>query len=70
MNEKTVGGRIRQLRQNAGITQVQLAQLLGCSQSAISYMETEPTAQPTAAELLQLCEILRTTPNEIYGWSP
>lgn len=66
--DTTIGKRIRQLRTEAGITQVQLAALVGCNQATVSYIETAPNAQPSEALLRKLCDVLKTSPNALYGY--
>ncbi len=58
---RTVGGRLRAARKRKGLTQVQLAQVSGVGQSAISELESNKTPEPTATTLAALCQALDIT---------
>ena len=55
------------LRKARGISQENLADMLGVSRQAVSRWETSET-QPEMANLLAICEILKVTPNQLMGW--
>ncbi len=56
-SESTLGTQVRQLRQAAGLTQVQLAQKLGTSQKAIVRLE-KGQGTPTVSTLQRVAEAL------------
>ena len=60
------GEKIRQARKNAGLTQRQLAQLLGVSNTSVSNWEKD-LSRPDADLIQALCGILHLQPNDIYG---
>lgn len=64
-----IGQRIQRMRQAAGISQTQLARLIGITQGTLSQLERGFTAQPSEVQLRRLCEVLRTDPNTLYGFT-
>jgi phage repressor protein C with HTH and peptisase S24 domain len=54
----TVGERIRAARESAGITQVELARLVGVSKVAISAIESGKTKSPTPSTLFKIADAL------------
>ena len=63
------GETIRRARRSAGLTQRQLAEKLGVSNTSVSNWEKN-LSRPDADLVQQLCLILRIQPNEIYGTGP
>jgi transcriptional regulator with XRE-family HTH domain len=57
------------LRQQRGLTQVQLAQAASTTQRAISYYETV-AEYPTVAALVALAKALRVSTDELVGLKP
>lgn len=55
------GDLIRRTREEAGMTQSQLAQHLGVSQPAVSRMENADPGDLTAREITTLCKVLGLT---------
>lgn len=51
---KTFGSRLKELRIECGLTQKQLAQKLGCAQSAVFYWETDKQ-EPSISALKKIC---------------
>lgn len=51
-------------RMQAGLTQLELAQRLGCSESLVAKRETG-RGKPTPERLRQLCEVLKCTPDDL-----
>ena len=60
------GEKIRNARKSLGLTQRQLAELLGISNTSISNWE-KGLSRPDADMIQKLCDILRLQPNDIYG---
>lgn len=63
------GARLMALRQARGLTQVQLAQVAGTTQRAISYYETV-AEYPTVPALVALAEALHVSADELLGLKP
>ena len=61
-----IGRRIAELRKHHGITQAQMAERLGVAQSVVSDYE-RGELRLHGELILQLCEMLEATPNEILG---
>jgi len=59
----TLGKRVRGLRKTHGLTQTQLAQKVGVSQSAISDIESGDTKVTLGPTMAALCAALRTNPD-------
>lgn len=60
--------RMRGLRQNAGLTQYDLADFLGVSQGRINAYE-RARAMPRAVDIHSLCRALKTDPNALLGFT-
>lgn len=58
---------IEKFRREAGLTQQQLAEMLGVSDGAISLWENRKT-QPKTSVTLMMVEIFRCKPTEILGY--
>jgi len=63
------GRRLIAIRKARGLTQTQLADLVGVKQSSISYHETEGDA-PSGEMLMHLATALKTTVDELLGAAP
>lgn len=59
-----MGEKIRQARENAGLTQKQLAEALGLDQSAVSNWETGKS-EPVINNLRRLADILGCQPADL-----
>lgn len=57
--------RIKQLRKEAGLSQKQLADLVGVSKAAVSCWETGARGVPAGDNLVRLAEILGLDPSEV-----
>jgi len=66
MNQAKIGKFISQCRKNANLTQLQLAEKLNITDKAISKWETGK-AMPDASIMLELCDILRITVNDLLS---
>lgn len=58
--------RVRELRKDRGMTQPQLAKVLGVSLATIQNWESEKTDM-TGWSLKLLCSFFHVTPDEVYG---
>ncbi len=58
----SIGQRIRHLRKQRGLSQIQLASLVGISQGSLSLLEVDRTHAPMGETLAGLCRALQTTP--------
>lgn len=59
----TIGGRVRLLRKKRGLSQVELAALVGIAQGSLSLIEKNKTEVPAGSTVAGLCRALRTTPD-------
>lgn len=57
---------LRRLREEAGLTQVELSAMVGVTQTALSAWELG-TAMPSVTNLLRLCAALDTSADELLG---
>ena len=64
MDQGKIGKFIAERRRQAGLTQIQLADMLGITDRAVSKWETGK-AMPDASLMLALCEILGVTVNDL-----
>lgn len=60
------GEKIRNARKSAGLTQRELAQLLGVANTSISNWE-KGLSRPDADMIQKLCQTLHLQPNDFYG---
>ena len=60
------GEKIRNARKSAGLTQRELARLLGVANTSISNWE-KGLSRPDADMIQKLCQILHLQPNDFYG---
>ena len=65
-NIKIFARRLKELRNEKGITQEDLARRIGCPSSLISYYETMQR-EPGFSNILALCEVLEETPDYLMG---
>ncbi|MDP2948859.1 MAG: helix-turn-helix transcriptional regulator [Chloroflexota bacterium] len=61
----TLGGRIRELREQMGVSQAQLAASAEVSQGYLCQLEREDVKNPSAAVLLRLASALYVDPREL-----
>lgn len=64
LNYRLVGQRLRAIRKKRGLTQEQLAEMAGISPQHCSGIETG-AAKVSLPALIQLCNALEATPNEV-----
>ena len=63
------GRRLTQIRQHRGLTQGQLADLIGSTQRVISYYETVAESAPGPI-IAQLCKALEVSADDLLGLKP
>lgn len=65
---RAMGARIRDMREKAGLTQVEVAEAVGYeNSSSITFIEQgRNNVKPDV--LVMLCTVLNTSPNELFGW--
>lgn len=66
MDQIKIGKFISERRRAAGLTQLQLAEMLGITDRAVSKWETG-RALPDSSIMLELCEILKITVNDLLS---
>lgn len=65
----TMGKRIKEARRRAGLTQIQLAGLLGYRDStSVVWIEKGVSPLPTN-KMNVLCHVLSISPNTLMGWN-
>jgi len=66
--KKTIGANIRRIREERGMSQRLLSEKIHKEQGTLSGYESG-RREPDAATIDKICNILNTTPNELYGHS-
>lgn len=66
IGQMDIGGSIRHFRTEKGLTQRQLAEIVGCTHSMITQME-RGTKAGSPQLLGDIAKALGITPNDIYG---
>jgi transcriptional regulator with XRE-family HTH domain len=69
VSKKDVGERLRTLRIERGLTQVQLAEMVGTHQTALSQVEVGRRGV-SLDQILKLARALKVTPDQILGETP
>ena len=64
---KLVGNNIKQARKYKGLTQTQVAKLLNMTQQQYSRFENG-VFELNYKQIVQICNLLNTTPNELFGF--
>lgn len=67
-NDMNVGQNIKSRRKEIGMSAETIAEKLGLSPSTIYRYEKGDIEKVDSAKLIQIAEILRTTPAELMGW--
>jgi transcriptional regulator with XRE-family HTH domain len=65
--DRAIGQRVRQLRMQLGMSQQALGEECGISFQQIQKYE-KGANRVSVARMLEFCEHLQTTPNDIIGW--
>ena len=60
------GNRIKTARKNKGLTQKQLADIVGIKHNTLSGWE-KGAHSPNGTQIIQLCDVLEIDPNSLYG---
>lgn len=60
-----MGAKIRQLREQAGLTQKQFAEAVGVDQSAVARWESGEN-NPTAERIMQIADVLGCNPGDLF----
>lgn len=69
VNRKTFGPRLAQFRFERQLTQRQVASRIDQDVACISFWETG-TRLPNIVNMLELCQALDISPNELLDWQP
>jgi len=64
---KIVGNNIKQARKYKGLTQTQVSKLMNMTQQQYSRFENG-VFELNYNQIIQICKILNTTPNELFGF--
>jgi transcriptional regulator with XRE-family HTH domain len=64
---RAIGEIVKAQRQALGLTQRQLADVVGCTDATICLTETGQTI-PGGLVIFKLAEALEMTPNDLMGW--
>jgi len=64
---KTFGANLVEAREKLGISQKQLAELLGITATRLNYWEKDKR-QPDIEMIKKIAEILKTSPSDLLGW--
>ena len=64
-----MGAKLRELREKRNYTQAELGEMIGKADSTVRAWELNKSP-PAHAIINKLCMVLKTTPNEIYGFTP
>ena len=67
MSPESMSKRFKEFRENAGLTQKQLAGLIGKSHVTVQSYE-KGTSYPNADTVWRMCEVYKTDPNDLLGW--
>lgn len=65
-----VQDKIKQLRLENNLTQIQLAEKVGVSKGTISKWESGDIENMRRDKIAKLAEALNATPSDIFGWAP
>lgn len=66
---RLLGWHLKSLREQAGLTQQEFAEIAGCSKNYISAIE-RGINKLTVSVLLEYCDITHTSPNEALRYGP
>ena len=69
MENKSIGLRIKELRHKAGLTQTDLAKLIGVSKQNLYKYENGIITNIPSDKIEALANVLDTTPGYLMGWS-
>ena len=64
---KTIGQRIKELREQRGLTQDELGKLLGCAQTTVANWENQPERTPEKKIIAKLAQVFQVTVDYLFG---
>ena len=70
LNYKEIGSRIKQKRKALNLTQLQLAEIVGLTESSISRYESGKIATMPTSTVNKICSALHIEPAELLGITP
>jgi len=65
--EKTLGERIRRIRQVRGLTQTELAHHIGISKTAMNQIESSKTSDPGVSRVTAIARVLQVSSDYLLG---
>ena len=66
---KVLAENLKRIRKERGMTQEQVAKMIPVDRTTYTKYESD-VAEPHLANLLRLCDVLQTTPNDLLGREP
>ena len=70
LNYKEIGSKIKERRKNLNLTQLQLAEKIGLTESSISRYESGKIATMPTSTVNLICGVLGLNPSELLGITP
>ena len=70
LNYKEIGEKIKLKRKSLNLTQLELAQSVGLTESSISRYESGKIATMPTSTVNKICEVLHIAPSELLGLTP
>ena len=70
LNYKEIGLRIKQKRKSLSLTQFELAERVGLTESSISRYESGKIATMPTSTVNKICKVLNLKPSELLGLTP
>lgn len=64
--KETLGMRLKALRQEKGLSQVELARLIGVGKSIVSLYEKD-VSEPTSSKIIAICKYFDVTSDYLLG---
>lgn len=70
MNYEEIGFKIKQKRKSLNLTQLELAEKVGLTESSISRYESGKIATMPTSTIKRICNVLNIEPSELLGLTP
>lgn len=70
MNYEEIGYKIKQKRKSLNLTQLELAEKVGLTESSISRYESGKIATMPTSTIKRICNVLNIEPSELLGLTP
>lgn len=70
LNYEQIGLKIKQKRKSLDLTQLQLAEKIGLTESSISRYESGKIATMPTSTINKICKVLNIEPSELLGLTP